>query len=82
MDKFNCNICTADMVSIYEHSVKMPGRSNKLKMRRYSCPICGFKKTIFGSGFNDEELIVVKCNNDLNKFFKKEENNRNFINND
>ena len=54
MKKFNCDMCTAEMVQVSQSKSK-----KRYKIRRFVCPLCGFKKTIFGSGELDESYFLT-----------------------
>lgn len=70
-DKFFCDICGAPMV------LEKKGKSKSgNRIRRFTCTICDFKKTIYASGIMDEKFIPDKGLEAVKKMFKKEENNR------
>lgn len=71
INEFYCDICTAPM--ILQETIKS---SKKYKIRRYSCSICDFKNTIFGSGELDNTIIPERGIIEVNKIFKQEEINR------
>lgn len=50
--KIHCDYCSAEMKFIERVPIK-----KKYRMRRFECPICGEKKTVFADGERDEVLI-------------------------
>lgn len=71
MKKFNCDMCTAEMVQVSQSKSK-----KRYKIRRFVCPLCGFKKTIFGSGELDESYFFDDAVRYSDKLFKQESKNR------
>jgi len=69
-----CDMCTAPM-----EEIKFIGtKESKQKYRQtwFKCPICGYEKKVYGSGYYSDIIVPQKAIRDAEKFFKQEENNR------
>jgi hypothetical protein len=70
-----CDICNIQMKLTHKRTVK--GKRGNFRMRQFTCPLCGFYKTIAKEGYRDliaEPLGVIE---QINKNYKQEEENRN-----
>lgn len=64
-----CNMCNSVM--------KFKGfiHSNRhYKIRRFECA-CGYKKTMFGTSYIDEEIAPEEALNDVNKMYEQQSKN-------
>jgi len=66
----NCDLCSAEM-----KLEKVLPTKKKYKVKRYICPICGFEKSEFGSGYNDNMVEVIESQKAVNRMYHQQERN-------
>lgn len=70
MNPFKCELCSCDLTL-----TKTTRSRRRYRIRRYKCLICGFEKTIFGSGQLDEEGMERQVEKDVKKMYRQQERN-------
>lgn len=69
--KVNCDLCSADMDLQSTTNLK----KKQYKVKRYKCPICGFEKSEFGTGYYDKVIDELDMKKSVNKMYKQQERN-------